>query len=66
MPATLHAQNITLSLAGSEVLCGVSIALFPGQRVGVVGPNGVGKSTLLRVLGGLIRPDGGTIIISPP
>ena len=66
MPATLHAQNITLSLAGSEVLCGVSIALFPGQRVGVVGPNGVGKSTLLRVLGGMIRPDGGTITVSPP
>jgi ATPase subunit of ABC transporter with duplicated ATPase domains len=64
--ATLHAQDITLALAGTEVLCGVSLSLFPGKRVGVIGPNGVGKSTLLRVLAGLLPADGGTITLSPP
>ena len=66
MSATLHAQDITLALAGTEVLCGVSLSLFPGKRVGVIGPNGVGKSTLLRVLAGLLPADGGTITLSPP
>ncbi len=66
MSATLHAQDIALALAGTEVLCGVSLSLFPGKRVGVIGPNGVGKSTLLRVLAGLLPADGGTITLSPP
>lgn len=66
MTATLHAQDIVLSLGGTEVLSGVSLSLFPGKRVGVVGPNGVGKSTLLRVFAGLIRPDGGSLSLSPP
>ena len=48
------------------MLCGVSLALFPGKRVGVVGPNGVGKSTLLRVLAGWLQADGGTITLAPP
>src|SRR5437867_10525006 len=35
--------------------------LFSGQRVGLVGPNGVGKTTLLRILAGLDQPDIGTV-----
>ncbi len=35
--------------------------LFAGQRVGMVGPNGVGKTTLLRILAGLDQPDTGTV-----
>ncbi|MFW5741445.1 MAG: ABC-F family ATP-binding cassette domain-containing protein [Myxococcota bacterium] len=66
MTATLHARDITLSLGGTEVLCGVSLSLFPGKRVGVIGPNGVGKSTLLRVLAGEIPPDGGSLTLAPP
>jgi ATPase subunit of ABC transporter with duplicated ATPase domains len=64
--ATLHGRDIAVSLGGADVLCGVSVGLFPGARVGVVGPNGVGKSTLLRVLAGLIAPDGGSVTLTPP
>jgi ATPase subunit of ABC transporter with duplicated ATPase domains len=48
------------------VLGGVTLSLPPGSRVGLVGPNGIGKSTLLRILAGLEEPDSGTVRRSPP
>ena len=43
----------------------VTLSVESGQRWGVVGPNGVGKSTLLRTLAGLIAPDAGRVSASP-
>src|SRR5207244_7243192 len=48
------------------VLGGVSLSLVPGSRVGLVGPNGIGKSTLLRIMAGLDEPDAGSVRRSPP
>ena len=44
----------------------MTLSLAPGSRVGLVGPNGIGKSTLLRVLAGLEEPDSGSVRRSPP
>ena len=66
MSATLHARDLTVSLGPVDVLSGVSVSAFPGQRLGVIGPNGVGKSTLLKVLAGLREPDGGSVSLAPP
>jgi lipoprotein-releasing system ATP-binding protein len=44
-----------------EVLRGVCLAVKPGESLAVIGESGTGKSTLLHLLGGLDRPDGGTV-----
>ena len=64
--ATIHARDVSLSFGPSLVLSGIDLTVAPGQRVGVVGPNGTGKSTLLRVLAGEIGPESGSIVVAPP
>jgi energy-coupling factor transport system ATP-binding protein len=56
-------ENVSFSYPGSErpALSEVSFGLRPGEYVGVVGPNGGGKSTLVRLLNGLLRPDSGRV-----
>src|SRR5262249_44751735 len=59
--ASLIARDVTVTIGRTTVLDRVDVTVAAGHRYGLVGPNGVGKSTLLRALAGLIRPDGGTI-----
>ncbi|PJJ76896.1 macrolide transport system ATP-binding/permease protein [Sediminihabitans luteus] len=55
------AQDIAFSYPGRDVLSHVDVAVSPGTRLGVVGENGTGKSTLLRVLSGELAPSRGTV-----
>ncbi|MFZ6004238.1 MAG: ribosomal protection-like ABC-F family protein [Actinomycetota bacterium] len=61
----LVAKDVVRHHGGQVVLGGVSLSVVPGARLGVVGPNGIGKSTLLRILAGLEAPDGGSVERSP-
>ncbi len=63
---TLAARTITKSFGETVVLDGLSLSVTPSSRIGVVGPNGIGKSTLLRVLAGLEEPDSGVVSREPP
>src|SRR5579884_3666075 len=62
MPGSLAARDISKHYGAVQVLDGVSLVVSPGDRIGIVGPNGIGKSTLLRVLAGLEAPDGGEVV----
>ncbi len=66
MSASLHAREISLAVGSRHLLVKVDLAVDPGQRIGLIGPNGVGKSTLLRVVAGLLRADRGVVALSPP
>src|SRR5260221_458732 len=64
MPGSLSVRDLSKSFAAVQVLDRVSLVVAPGDRIGIVGPNGIGKSTLLRVLAGLEQPDSGRIVRS--
>jgi ABC-type lipoprotein export system ATPase subunit len=65
MSESIIAQDLTKSFARDgervEVLKGVTLTVAAGELAAIVGPSGVGKSTLLHLLGGLERPTAGSI-----
>ena len=64
--ATLSATKIQKEVGRTPVLAGISLVVAPGDKLGVVGPNGVGKSTLLRIIAGLEEPTAGRVELAPP
>jgi ATPase subunit of ABC transporter with duplicated ATPase domains len=57
----LSAKGVSVAYGALVVLHDVDLVVAPGDRIAVVGPNGVGKSTLLRVLAGELKPDEGRV-----
>ena len=57
-------SHINKSYQQKQVLIDVSLSLPPGEIICLLGPSGGGKSTLLRIVAGLIKPDSGTVNIS--
>jgi ATP-binding cassette subfamily F protein 3 len=60
----LTATNIRHAYGEDIVLDGCSLSVEPGERIGIVGRNGEGKSTLLRIMGGALRADGGDVVLA--
>lgn len=63
--ALISVQEISMGFGGPRVLDGITMQLERGERVCLMGRNGEGKSTLLRLLSGVLTPDTGEIIRQP-
>jgi ATPase subunit of ABC transporter with duplicated ATPase domains len=66
VPATLVARGVSVSFGDHLVLDEIDLVVAPRDRLGLVAPNGTGKSTLLKVLAGALAPDRGSVTLAPP
>ncbi len=62
--ALLSLQNISIAFGGPKLLDGVTLQIEPGERICLLGRNGEGKSTLLKIVSRELEPDGGDIVSS--
>ncbi|MBC6936084.1 MAG: ABC transporter ATP-binding protein [Chloroflexi bacterium] len=64
----LTISNITKQFPGENapILKNISFTVNAGERIGLIGPNGCGKTTLIQIIAGLTAPDAGSIVFSPP
>ena len=63
MPAILRAESVCFQYPGREVFRDLSLSLEEGEIVGLIGPNSSGKTTLLKILDGILAPDRGKVFL---
>ena len=59
----LKATGVRVTFGGVQAADGVDVAVYPGERLAIIGPNGSGKTTFLNLCTGYVRPQSGTIAI---
>ena len=60
--AILQLQGLRKAFGPTEIICGVDLAIVPGERHALIGPNGAGKSTLFHLISGSLAPSTGQIL----
>lgn len=61
--SSLICQSLDVSIAGKTICSKLDLELVPGQFWGLLGSNGIGKTTLLKCMAGLTAPDAGTVLL---
>ena len=61
----LSAENISINFGSRQLLTDVNFYVNPGDKIGIIGINGTGKSTFLKVMAGVLEPDAGRISRDP-
>jgi ATP-binding cassette subfamily F protein uup len=61
-PAILSARDIEINFGNQNILDKAALSIHEGDRIGMVGRNGSGKSTFLKIIAGLMKPDAGEIV----
>ena len=61
----LSAEHLSINFGSRQLLDNVNFYLNEGDKTGIIGINGTGKSTFLKVLSGAVEPDAGTITRNP-
>ena len=64
MPALIDIKDLEFSYGREPALCGITLPVEAGTTLGLIGPNGGGKTTLIQLLLGLLKPQRGTIEIA--
>jgi ATP-binding cassette ChvD family protein len=65
MPEFIYSMhNVRKALGDKVVLDNITLSFYPGAKIGVVGPNGVGKSTLLKLMAGMEKPNNGDAMLA--
>jgi len=59
--ALVSLQNISIAFGGHKLLDGLNLQVEKGQRICLLGRNGCGKSTLMKIIHGSLKPDTGTV-----
>lgn len=60
----IELRDIYKSFGNKVVLDGANLSIFPGDALAIIGPSGTGKSTILRIIAGLLTPDAGEVYIN--
>ncbi len=64
MNDVVQVRDLHFSYGDLEIFSGLSLAIPRGQVVAILGGSGVGKSTLLKIIGGQLRPSAGTVTVA--
>ncbi|MBW4620406.1 MAG: ABC transporter ATP-binding protein [Cyanosarcina radialis HA8281-LM2] len=59
----IELKGVSKSFGSNVILDGVDLNIYPGEALAIIGPSGTGKSTILRIIAGLLAPDAGEIYI---